>query len=132
VAEVYEVLERALALIEDEQDWCQGKFSREKRVGLLRRKRTQRCALGAIRSSASLEADGMPWADFLALPEIRPLQAIVLEKGYDQVGTFNNASAHAEVVALFQKAIRAEKQKAGIPLDLPADERKEDRKAVKV
>jgi len=110
----YEVLEKALALIEREENWAQGDY----KVG------DALCAEGAclVAGGMKLEFDGQRYTFFdeptpgyhAALDSLQDLLS-------DSVHLYNDAATHAQVVALFQKAIRAEKQKAGIAIDLPAE-----------
>lgn len=116
----YEVLEKALRLIEDEKNWCQG-YQRIVEKRWLRKDRVRYCALGAVAESIPGEGHSWPIMEFHALPEVNPLWELVKARGFTEVGHFNNTRTHAEVVALFQEAIRAEKEKAGVPLDIPAE-----------
>ena len=100
--EMYEVLEKALALIEDERDWCPDGPG----WGTVPR---QRCAVAALGEIVN------PVVSILDVPAFQ-----ALDSRADGVASFNDSHTHAEVVALFQDAIRAEKAKAGIPVDLPA------------
>jgi hypothetical protein len=102
----YEVLKKALALIEDEKDWCQGK------TGWGRR-----CAVGAI--STTVGGIGSHTDDVLNYP---PLKALCVALGGNGIVYFNDTHTHAEVVALFRTAIRAEKAKAGIPIEVPIED----------
>lgn len=126
--ETYEVLEKALALIEDESHWCQN----DTRIG------DAFCAVGALNfamtgiargsleARARAEARGVleTYYEAAAL-----LNGMAEDAGYEPisgrkcaVAMFNNDRSHAEVVALFQKAIRQEKEKAGIPVEIPERE----------
>jgi len=111
----YEVLEKALALIEREENWAQGDL----RVG------NAFCAEGAcvIAAGGALKWEG----------SVQHYRALVDASEYfdafdalyryvpGSIYEFNDSHSHAEVVTLFQKAIRAEKQKAGIAIDLPVE-----------
>lgn len=116
--ETYEILEKALSLIENERNWCQGTI-----LG----PRNSTCALGAV-VQASLgyfkndwrdSADGMTLraisalADHIPVPFFRPAPREV-------IWHFNDTSTHAEVTDLFRKAIRKEKAKLGIEIEVPA------------
>lgn len=108
----YEVLEKALALIEDEKNWCQGlqeTFSGE------------RCASGAIIAAVSSHnasfEDGRRAAAKLGVIAARHLRCPT-EDFEDAIVNFNDFHTHAEVVALFQEAIRREKAKEGVPIDV--------------
>lgn len=98
----YEVLEKALALIEDEKDWCGDGWGGA----------TDRfCALRAI---FTVEGE-----DFGRLAGSTARIAVErLARTY--LGDWNDNHSHAEVVELFQKAIRQEKDKAGVLVDVPA------------
>jgi hypothetical protein len=112
----YEVLERALGLIEDERNWWQcGNRATNTATG--------KCAVLAV--GAALRGGEESSHALNAL-------ASLLDGSHEAIAHFNDTHSHAEVVALFQKAIRLEKQKAGVPLDLPDDEKTEDRKAEEV
>jgi hypothetical protein len=107
--EAYEVLEKALALIEDERNWCQ--WDRENYAG-------QRCAVGALEAAA-----GEVTACGYDLSEKFGLEQLLESKGFKRppgrswfLSAFNDSHSHAEVVELFQTAIREEKRKAGITL----------------
>jgi hypothetical protein len=116
----YEVLEKALRLIEDEKNWCQG-YQRIVEKRWFRKDRVRYCALGAVAESIPGENGSWPIEVFHELPEVKPLSDLVKARGFDQVGRFNNVRTHAEVVALFQEAIRNEKEKAGVVIDLPVE-----------
>lgn len=97
--ETYEVLEKALALIEDEKDWCPNGWGSD--AG-------GKCAAHAIHAN---------------VPHLRGIDAqLAVERLTGcYLGEFNDTHTHAEVVALFKRAIRSEKAKAGIPVELPAE-----------
>lgn len=109
--ETYEVLEKALALIEDERNWCQETIQKDRGDG-----GTARCALGAVMEAEAMgyQCSAGPWRIFTRLAQ---------REGYELGSQFNNNRSHAEVVALFQEAIRSEKAKAGIPIDVPEPQR---------
>lgn len=96
----YEVLEKALAEIQ--KGWTQ--YTREVQGKV--------CAVGAIQRVET----GSAWGDCFS-PAKESIEHIV---GRGEVAHFNDSHAHTEVVALFQEAIRAEKAKEGIPLDVEA------------
>jgi hypothetical protein len=99
--ETWEVLEKALALIEDEENWCQGHLYIGNRC----------CARGALMASRPLkkEVDQAGAAIRALLP------------GPHTIMTFNDTHSHAEVVDLFQTAIRNEKQKARVLVEIPRE-----------
>lgn len=140
--EVYEILERALALIERSENWCQG---------VLKKGDASYCAVGAVNFSASggivhkseVQDQNPPWR-FAYDRAINAINRLAEAAGYSSedwptggvqpaIAYFNNDHSHAEVVALFQEAIRAEKAKAGVPLEITdCDVKAEGRKLVKV
>lgn len=100
----YEVLEKALAEIEDEENWTKGCSGWDG---------PKLCAEGAI-CKASGEA----------FPKDSPAYHVLFEiaaYGFD-LYQFNDDHTHAEVVALFQEAIRNEKAKEGIDVPLVSTE----------
>ena len=112
----YEVLEKALALIEDEKNWAQGNWGLHGGPS---------CAVGAIARTLGhgtiIEAGKTAAAG--ALEAVAP----DAPEGWDdgeggRVEFFNDKRSHAEVVALFQTAIRNEKAGAGATVQLPPDE----------
>ena len=107
----FEVLERALALIEDEKDWCQGGggwYSDEEGATL--------CAEGSLFCVLGMHPD----EQMAVLVETEPYRSLSEACGCREVFQFNDHHTHAEVVALFQRAIRNEKAKEGIPLEVEA------------
>jgi hypothetical protein len=108
----YEVLERALGDIQDEKNWCQG--MEENLQGA-------RCAIGSIHAKLSEEYEDQCLAKYVL---VRTLEANDFHSpgahGFGLLADFNDTHSHAEVVALFQQAIRNEKAKAGVPLDVEA------------
>lgn len=101
--ETYEVLEKALKLIEREEDWTQHGAEEPRPDG-----RTCRCSFVALdavhRGHKSAE---------------QALHQAATRRGEFSYIAFNRNRSHAEVVALFQSAIRAEKVKAGVELEIP-------------
>ena len=108
----YEVLEKALALIEDEKDWAQGDY----RIG------DALCAEGAciVAGGGALEWDGQRFASSVPPDECVVAFGALGALTTEAIHQFNDSRSHAEVVALFQGAIRNEKAKAGVPVDVPA------------
>lgn len=106
--ETYETLEKALALIEPEGNWVCGNEGMDGGPGL--------CAEGAL--GRVLGIVGRDYDAIHATDAYRALQNAL--PGFNRiVFMFNDHHSHTEVVALFMKAIRQEKQKAGITVDLP-------------
>lgn len=129
----YELLEAALGQIADENKWCQGSLYSGGRV----------CAAGALIKAvfgasqlpsemtavALITAKRVPGsvsgprAGYLALKAAIPPHP---SGGFVNPERFNDFEPHAAVVALFQRAIRAEKQRVGVlSLDLVSAERVE-------
>jgi hypothetical protein len=124
----YEVLEKALGLIEDERHWCRGAVGRG----------GARCAIGALNfATVGIDQGGKgtkakvePVLYRAYVAAVGALNLLAERDGFETremprgsmpaVAFFNNSHSHAEVVALFQEAIRNEKAKAGVPVDLPA------------
>lgn len=106
----YEVLERALALIEDEKNWTQKDY----RVG------DALCAEGAcvLGGGGTIDAHNVAMWTGKADAAVRALGSALS----GPVHVFNDSHSHAEVVALFQKAIANEKRKAGVYIELPVEE----------
>lgn len=121
----YEVLEGALAHIENEENWC---------TGVMQRGNDQRCALGAIRL-VGMEKGLMTWSAFEGARASEPLRSAQRALGtlalqglglnldpsfytLDPIAAFNDTHTHAEVVALFQEAIREEKHREGVRIEM--------------
>lgn len=106
--ETYQKLEQALALIADEKNWCQGSLHDNGRY----------CAIGAYHM-----ADHGHWFGRLSRSGQKVRLALVdaLPTGDFELRVFNNSRSHAEVIALFQRAISAEKAKAGTYVELPKE-----------
>jgi hypothetical protein len=94
-AEVADVLREALALIEDEKDWCQGRGQIDRPDGT-----KQSCALNAL---SRLVTGMLNYTIFDSA-----VSALRGQMGGEQVYDFNDAHTHAEVVAAFKAAIVAE------------------------
>lgn len=91
-----EILETAKARIANESDWCKGAFmSPDGRV----------CAAGACRLVETGDAAGP-----LTGPVMRAWDALVVFAP-EGLSYFNDSHTHAEVLALFDQAIAAEKAK---------------------
>lgn len=105
----YEVLEKALALIERKEDWG---FAGD---GRSNNPETEApfCAVGAI---------GAIEPAVLSYRGIHPVEGALWDSASGEgPRTFNDTHTHAEVVELFQKAIASEKAKAGVLLEIPAE-----------
>jgi len=90
---IVRVLEEARGLIAEREDWTQGEY--ETRGG-------ERCAVGALRHSASLLNYPHAGAAALAL-----LSSIARARGFPSVERMNDRSAHSQVLAAFDAAIIA-------------------------
>lgn len=103
--QTYEVLEKALA--EVERGWCRGELEDD---------RGNVCARGALHRvlDAEMHFCGLGAEGQAALAALRA-------RCGGNIGVFNDSHTHAEVVALFQKAISQEKAKAGIYVELPKE-----------
>lgn len=118
--EVYEGLEKALDVIKEERNWCQNVVTEERDHGFAY------CAVGAL----GIACGGPNYCR-----AANALVAAARRRGFKTHIDLNNETDHATTVSMFQGAIRAEKQKAGISLDLPSpqpDEKTEDRTEVAV
>lgn len=98
--ETYEVLEKALALIEDEWNWVPHSGG----VG------GPYCAVGAL-----LAVEGT--CGILKVPGYQSLADAAFPLS---IPRFNDTHSHAEVCDLFRAAIRREKARLGVIVDLPA------------
>jgi hypothetical protein len=107
----YEVLEKALVLIEDEQNWTQGEWGF---------KSGPSCAVGAVArtvgTSSIMRACKTP-----AVAVLEGLCDGPSRLAGDAVEDFNDHHTHAEVVELFQRAVREEKAKEGIEVPLVSE-----------
>lgn len=108
--QTYEVLEKALGLIEREEDWCQfGVGSRE----------GPKCALGAVNFVVHDEVVNFHALKPLHVPAMKALSGVAQSLAGECAVGFNNSHSHVEVCDLFRRAIRAEKAKAGVLVDDP-------------
>jgi len=105
--ETWEILEKALGLIENEENWCQ----RGAGDGV-----NEFCAMHAV------HAAGGRYGDVLESPAWKALSELVLD-GHPMF--FNLTHSHAEVCDLFKRAIAKAKADAGIYLEVPTRERVE-------
>jgi hypothetical protein len=121
--ENYVVLEKALALIEPEENWCQVELEDEGRVclnGALIRASTgltvhEACGAGLVGDGFIGHRYGL---DELAIERYEFLQRYEEEQGMP-TAIFNDRHSHAEVLDFLKLAIRRAKAKVGIPVDLP-------------
>jgi hypothetical protein len=103
----YEVLEKALDEIGSRSRWCGTGWGTPGK---------QACAIHAV---ARVEGRGPYEGPHVSEPTYEALlRAVAARSDALTVGEYNDNHTHAEVVALFQEAIRAEKAKAGISVDL--------------
>lgn len=116
--ETYEVLERALAEIQH-RGWC---GQRERHTGEV-------CAVGALELAVFGEVDqtehlrAYDLSVQLGLGEVAAARVGETAVHRHTVADFNDSHTRAEVEDLFREAIRAEKAKAGISLDVPEPQR---------
>lgn len=109
---IYEGLEKALAVIENEKNWTKGDYQ----VG------NAYCAEGACLVSVGLQPESpRAWRVEQADQFVTLINALIRALGGGRVHRFNDTHTHAEVVALFQKAIRDEKLKEGVEIEIPVE-----------
>ncbi len=109
--QTYEILEKAKALIEDPNDWCQCAAFKTGPKG-----NVQHCAIGAV--DAVTRADG--WVYERELAVTMALDAVAIDTFHKcSLVDVNNNLGHEATIEMFNEAIRTEKAKAGIPVDLP-------------
>jgi len=104
--ETYQVLEKALALIED---------------GELARGGPGDCVNSFCSLSACYTASG---EEFAAVTPCEHRAFVALQKahrGHDSIVAWQDQAPKEEVVALFKKAIQEEKRKAGVLLEIPSE-----------
>jgi hypothetical protein len=97
-------VERARALIADEEHWCRGELARDaKGLGIcpMSDSATKRCGLGALIMAAYLTTNDRRQAHDLAIKAIRPLH------GSATLVNVNDLRGHAAVLALFDEVIAA-------------------------
>lgn len=100
-----QILERARALIADQQHWCPGDLARDARgfsVSPIDRCARRRCALGALIAAANEFTSDPDLAHHLATTAMRPLV------GATSLTHINDSEGHAAVLDLFDLAIRAQ------------------------
>lgn len=112
---VSEMLIKAKALIENEANWIQGQYARETPNGKTLSPRDGRakcfCAIGALRhvDGATGHGDGVLMKAAEVLAKFAGAESADTHSG--RVMKFNDRASHADVLAMFDKAI-AEAQKA--------------------
>lgn len=111
--EVYETLEKALALIEREENWYQGGFSGP--TGAL-------CAEGACAVAAGDTVIGHARFNCGGKNAFEAALAALNRLLPHSVHLFNDSHSHAEVCDLFKSAIAKAKADAGIYLEIPTKE----------
>jgi hypothetical protein len=121
----YEVLDKALALIEDENNWAITAYGSASSGPW--------CAVGSV-AAVLADSDEIEFNRIVDWNHPDPEAVCVLEglarrecgatekplRSSQSIEHFNDDRPHHEVVALFQEAIRSEKAKAGVPVELPA------------
>ena len=98
------IVERARALIADEEHWCRGDLARDARgmsVCPLSDSATKRCGLGALIIAAYRITNDRRQAHDLAIKAMRPLH------GSATLVSVNDTRGHAAVLALFDEVIAA-------------------------
>src|SRR5262249_4757079 len=99
-----QVIEKARALIEDEQHWCRGELARDMNalsVCPTDSGAERRCALGALIAAAYEITDDLSWAHDLAISAVRPLY------GSATLVNVNDVRGHAAVLALLDEVLAA-------------------------
>ena len=97
-------MERARALIADEEHWCRGELARDaKGLGIcpMSDSATKRCGLGALIMAAYLTTNDRRQAHDLAIKAMRPLH------GSATLVNVNDVRGHTAVLALFDEVIAA-------------------------
>ena len=100
--EAYQVLEKALGLIENEENWVSHSSGGPRYY----------CAIGALRAAWD-GPESIVW-----IPGYRSLKAACPMS----IPDFNDSHSHAEVCDLFKRAVADAKSDAGIYLEVPAKE----------
>ena len=99
------ILQRARALIEDEQHWCPGDLARDSTgfsVSPTDSNAAQRCALGAILAAAYQFTGNLDRAQEIAMVAMRPVI------GATSLTHVNDVEGHAAILNLFDLAIEAQ------------------------
>lgn len=102
-----EILTKARELISDESRWTRGSYAVTDEGRFTQPWEDDACrfcALGAIKKAGGFRDDSNPAAKFLG----EVLRAQFVDNG--RVDDFNDARSHAEVIALFDRAIAAARE----------------------
>jgi hypothetical protein len=97
-----QIIEKARALVEDEQHWCRGELARDASglsVGPTDSGATRRCGLGALIAAAYQITNDTHLAHDLAINALRPLC------GSATLVNLNDARGHAAVLALLDEVL---------------------------
>jgi hypothetical protein len=100
-----QIVERARALIADEQHWCRGELARDiggDGVCPTSAGAVKRCALGAVIAAAHEFTHDLDSANDFAFKALRP------QYGTATLVRVNDMRGHAAVLSLFDKVIAAE------------------------
>ena len=100
-----QIVERARALIADENHWCRGELARDAKgrgVCPMSDDATKRCGLGALIMAAYQITNDRRAAHDLAIKAMRPL------RGSATLVNVNDVRGHAAVLALFDEVIAAD------------------------
>lgn len=101
-----EILEKARELISDESRWTQGEYARDNRghdVDFNDSSACKFCALGAVLAAAGAEDD----CDSVTAHADHLLAEAVGGRFINDVACFNDSHSHAEILAVFDRAIAA-------------------------
>ena len=99
-----QIVERARALIADEQHWCRGELARDPKgrgVCPISESAVKRCGLGALIMAAYQITNDRRAAHDLAIKAMRPL------RGSATLVNVNDVRGHAAVLAVFDEVITA-------------------------
>jgi hypothetical protein len=99
-----QIVERARALIADEQHWCRGELARDAKdrgICPMSDSAVKRCGLGALIMAAYQITNDRREAHDLAIKAMRPLH------GSATLVNVNDVRGHAAVLALFDEVIAA-------------------------
>ena len=101
-----QIVERARALIADEQHWCRGDLARDingEEVSPTAASAVKRCGLGAAIAAAYELTHNLEAAHDLAFKALRP------QWGTSTLVRVNDMRGHAAVLALFDEVIAAQR-----------------------
>ncbi len=107
--ETVEILEKARELISDESRWTKGEYARDDRgqdIEFNDPGACAFCALGAVLVASGAEDD----CDSVTADADRRLTQEVGGSFINDVARFNDSHTHAEVLALFDRAIAAARE----------------------